>query len=52
MESTNSMALFKDLCDHITQSEFQAAQMAFLEQHLDKFDETDENKLEYTEIHS
>mmetsp|Transcript_40337 Transcript_40337/g.61555 ORF Transcript_40337/g.61555 Transcript_40337/m.61555 type:complete len:106 (+) Transcript_40337:40-357(+) len=45
------MDLFKDLCDHLAQADFQAAQSEFLQKHADKFEDTDENKLEYTDIH-
>jgi len=51
MEDTN-LKIFKELCDHIVQADFQDAQVQFMAQHKDKFEDTDENKLEYTEIHS
>ncbi len=45
------MDLFKDLCDHMAQADFQAAQAEFFHKHAEKFEDTDENKLEYTDLH-
>jgi len=50
--SNSSLNIFNDLCDLVTQADFQNAQVEFLQQHAPKFENTDENKLEYTEIHS
>ncbi len=48
----SSLNIFRELCDLVTQADFQNAQIEFLQQHAHKFEDTDENKLEYTEIHS
>ena len=52
MDSSDiNMQIFKDLADNLAQVEFQTATSDFLNQHADKFENTDENKLEYTDIH-
>ena len=48
MEST---AIFDYVCDLTTKPEFCQAQNMFYDQYADKFEEEEENKLEYTDYH-
>lgn len=48
MESNKHEDIFKAICDLIVLSEFINAQHEFYEKHKETFDESDENKLEYT----
>lgn len=45
------MTIYKEICDIVLDQQFTAAQAEFLEANYKPFDDTDENKLEYTEIH-
>ena len=54
MESNNTVTdlqIFKVICEYLTLEEFQSAQHDYLGAHMGRFEETEENKLEYTTIH-
>ena len=52
MESVDkSKAIFLEICEYVTLPDFQAAQHSYIEMHKTKFEDTEENKLEYTTIH-
>ena len=42
--------IFKDIADLVTQAEFAKAQDDFFQKNQDKFEDTEENKLEYTQV--
>ena len=44
--------IFKDIADLITQSDFISTQSDFISKNNHVFEETEENKLEYTQIYS
>lgn len=45
-----NIEIFKDIAEQITQTEFTAAQDEFFQMYEDKFENTEENKLEHTQI--
>lgn len=49
MEDTN-FEIFKQISNDIQDDEFTSVQHAFFEKNKEPFEETDENKLEYTQI--
>lgn len=49
-DQAKNMAIFKDISEYVLAPEFSEAQMTFFEKIKDKFDESEENKLEYTSI--
>lgn len=51
MESNKHDDIFKAICDLIVLSDFISAQQDFYEKHKETFEDTDENKLEYTQIY-
>jgi hypothetical protein len=52
MESTTiDQQIFNAIADEITQVEFQNDQNEFYAKHMDKFEDTEENKLEYTQVY-
>ena len=53
MESSKqkNIEIFKYVADLITKQEFNDACMSFYVANVDKFEETEENKLEYSMIH-
>jgi len=52
MESTTTNErVFNALADQIAQIEFQNDQYEFFNKHMNTFEDTDENKLEYTQIY-
>lgn len=52
MESFSpSMAVFKEVCEIVIDGEFSAAQTDFISANYKAFEDTEENKLEYTQIH-
>lgn len=50
MDASN-LAVFTDLIDIVIKDDFNFARYEFFDAHSKKFEEEDENKLEYTEIH-
>ena len=50
--STENMAVFEAISALVKDNEFCEATVQFLGTHMDSFDEEDENKLEYTDIHN
>ena len=53
MESSKqkNIEIFKYVADLITKQEFNEACMQFYEANVEKFEDTEENKLEYSMIH-
>lgn len=49
--SASALQVFKDICDYVVDATFLQAQHEFLMKNVNVFEDTDENKLEYTEIH-
>ena len=47
-----SEKIFTAISDLITQDDFAKSQMEFFEKNKDKFEDTEENKLEYTNIYT
>ena len=52
METVEEGAIWKDICQYVINIEFKGAQSEFFEKNYKAFEETDENKLEYTDIHA
>lgn len=50
MNQTN-IDIFKYICDYIKLEEFINAQSDYLNIHCNKFEDSEENKLEYTTVH-
>ena len=44
--------IFKDIANLVTQADFAKAQDDFFQKNQDKFEDTEENKLEYTNIYT
>ena len=50
MESTDTQ-IFKEIADQIVKVDFTNDRFEFFKKHSDTFEDTEENKLEYTPIH-
>ena len=48
--SDKNLAIFNEISDYIIDPEFSSAQATFFEKIHDKIEDTEENKLEYTQI--
>lgn len=46
------LQIFKNIVDVITQSEFMSAQEEFMKKNCQTFEDTEENKLEYTNVYT
>lgn len=46
------MDIYKDISEYVTRMEFQKQQGEFYQKNYDAFEDTEENKLEYTNIHA
>ena len=51
MEGDSNKAIFNVICEQLTRAEYKDAQYSYLTKHASKFDDTEENKLEYTTVH-
>ena len=49
--SDENKAIFNSITDLVTKPEFMESCYEFMDKHKDTFEDTDENKLEYTPIH-
>ena len=49
--SQENQAVFKTISDLVMGSEFNTASVEFMQKHMNVFEDTDENKLEYSTIH-
>lgn len=48
---SSSMDVFKEVCEIIVGAEFSEAQTDFISANYQIFEDTEENKLEYTQVH-
>lgn len=48
--SQENMTIFSSISDLVSSADFRDATVEFMQKHMDTFDESDENKLEYTTI--
>ena len=51
MQGDKDIEIFNAIVEIVTQQEFQKAQDQFMEKNADQFEDTDENKLSYTNIY-
>ena len=51
MEGDPNKAIFEMICELLTHVDYKNAQFDYLTKHAMKFDDEEENKLEYTTIH-
>jgi len=51
VQQNNYPAIFSNICELVTASEFQKAQSDYMNLHKDKFLPQEENQLEHTTVH-